>query len=73
MDPIELEAMLNSDNKEERIRARRLVRPRVRAPARDPFPIAILFATRAREHSTRGRSTHRLLVVPSRARLMTPF
>ena len=34
MDPIELEAMLNSDNKEERIRARRLVRPRVRAPAR---------------------------------------
>ena len=45
MDPIELEAMLNSDNKEERIRARRLVRPRVRAPARDPFPIAILFAT----------------------------
>ena len=29
MDPIELEAMLNSDNKEERIRARRLVRPRV--------------------------------------------
>jgi hypothetical protein len=45
MDPIELEAMLNSDNKEERIRARRLVRPRVRAPARDPFPIATLFAT----------------------------
>jgi hypothetical protein len=39
--------MLNSDNKEERIRARRLVRPHVRAPARDPFPIAILFATRA--------------------------
>jgi dynein regulatory complex protein 1 len=41
MDPIELEAMLNSDNKEERIRARRLVRPRVNT--RDPFPIAFPF------------------------------
>jgi hypothetical protein len=45
--------MLNSDNKEERIRARRLVRPRVRAPARDPFPIATLFATSILRVNTR--------------------
>jgi hypothetical protein len=38
MDPIELEAMLNSDNKEERIRARRLVRPRVPRVIRSQLP-----------------------------------
>ena len=54
MDPIELEAMLNSDNKEERIRARRLVRPRVNT--RDPFPIA--FPVRPARSSTIHASIH---------------
>ena len=70
MDPIELEAMLNSDNKEERIRARRLVRPRVPRVIRSQLPSPC-------DPRVHRRSMHPSIHASSRslffrARLLTP-
>ena len=72
MDLIELRAMLNSENKEERIRARRLVRPRV--PRARACSVSRRFPVRpARVLQTTIRPTsRRLRVVRFGACLLTP-